>query len=40
MIVTCACCGFEGHITDYEVWTRHGTYPKVWICDICMVDFQ
>lgn len=41
MIVTCAICGFDGHIFDYEHWIRHGAkMPKVFICDICALEVR
>ena len=41
MIVRCAICGFDGHIFDYEVWTKgKASYPKLWICDVCAIEFR
>jgi hypothetical protein len=40
MIVSCACCGFDGNVHDYEAWSRHGTYPTIWICDVCAADLR
>ena len=40
MIVSCAVCGFCGDIHDYEVWSRHNTYPKLWICDVCITNLR
>ena len=41
MIVTCACCGFDGHVYDYEVWSKGlNSTPALWICDICAVEFR
>lgn len=40
MLVTCACCGFDGHVYDYQVWTKADNYPQVWICDVCLVEFR
>lgn len=41
MIVTCAICGFDGHIYDYECWTRHGArMPRIFICDICSIEVK
>ena len=39
MIATCVCCGFDGHVHDYHLWTADGRkYPDVWLCDVCYVE--
>jgi len=39
MICTCAFCGFEGFVFDYQSWSKYGAkYPDLYICDICYMD--
>ena len=39
MMVSCVCCGFDGHVFDYQAWTKYGgKYPDLYICDICYVE--
>jgi len=36
MIVTCGCCGFDGHVHQYHAWFKpEAKLPDLWICDIC-----